>query len=187
MELDELKKRVEIFTSLVSTAGLLIGGGFALIQYSEKNHADRVRETLGYVEKLSEKDIRQSRQKLAMVFVHHASEWEAAARTSVEAYDQWLFGVIAQEKLVLDIYAVGEVYDRFAICMATRLCDKETGNTFLVPDARAFYREYGDFIANQREVTHDPTLFVSLWELANPRPVSFARRGPYKVKGGTEK
>ena len=182
--LDEFKTRVDIFASITTTLGLVIGGGIGLYQYSEKNQAERIKEALSYREKLAEPVIRKYREELNMAFVSRHAEFEAAAGGKDDSYSRWVLDLIDKNKLAASIHGVGEVYEQLAICVSASLCDRATSVRFFSEEVRAFHNSLYPYIQERRRETNDPSLFGHLAEFIATRP---KRVGQFaKVDGGAK-
>ncbi|MBI3016006.1 MAG: hypothetical protein HYY65_13325 [Candidatus Tectomicrobia bacterium] len=169
MKLDEWKTITEIVGIAVTVIGALIGGIFAGYQYLEKEKADRVKESLSFVERFHKPPTYDSWQRITNAWLKYEARMDALLDDPKLRTDQWVSfvrTVVKNEKLTSDVLAVIDFFGVLQICVRSDICDAATAKAFFGSEARTFFRLHYSVIDAKRKSRADPTFAKDLEEFA---------------------
>lgn len=172
MKLNDFKTVSDIASAWFGLLALLAGGGFAVFQYLEKDKADRVKETLSYLERYNKSPILDARQRLLVAWRAHDAELVSSITKptgSADEYRQLVLHVIETEALYLSIIPLVDFYDSLQVCSNAKVCDPATAKQFFLRDARTFYTLHYPLIEAERSGRKDPRFAVALEAFASAK------------------
>lgn len=174
-ELGRLKLWSDIIATWVTIFGVFSGGIFAVLQYVDRASAERVRETLQYVEKYNEGSILQARTRLENFWNPRAEEVFAKQRQGERVLYVYLDAEIRRNRLEGDVSLLNAFFDNLRTCTCANLCDLATVERFFGKDASDLNGLLFPYAAEQRKRLNDASIGASLELLAKSRKSGFAR------------
>ncbi len=174
-ELERLKLWSDIIATWVTIIGVFSGGIFAVLQYADRASAERVRETLQYVEKYNEGPLLQARTRLENFWNPRAEEIFAKQRQGEGMLYAYLDTGIRRNRLEGDASLLNAFFDNLRTCTCAKLCDLATVERFFGKEAADLNGLLFPYAAEQRKRLNDASIGASLELLAKSRKPGFAR------------
>ena len=157
MKLDRAKAVTEILTAWIGVCALVVGGGFAAYQYLDKVRADRIKETLSFVERYHKEPIFDARRGIETVWERRGVENSAKVLLGSDEFNAYVLDVIEAEALGSDISLLVDFFEALEVCVQMEICDRRTAIRFLQPDARAFFNQHYAKIDFERRRRNSPS------------------------------
>lgn len=149
--------RVKTFSEIVATwvglIGLLAGGLFGVVQYLDKEKADRVKVTLDFLDRQSKDPVYTSKRRLLIAWrSHEPALMDVVRKPNVTLIDLQavVVNVVEQEQLFEHIVATVDFYESLGVCVEKNLCDAETARALFQEDARVFFNLHRPFFDKLR-------------------------------------
>lgn len=165
MTIERIKLLTEICTGWIGAFAIVAGGGFAVVQYLEKEKSDRVKSSLDFFERYNRAPIFGSRQKLDSAWFRNEARLDELLDTTPfndSEYRNFILKVIKSEGLEQNIFQLIAFYDSLEVCIRASICDSEAALSFLHSDAQALFRLHYNFIMSVRKSRKDPTVGFDL-------------------------
>ena len=160
MSIDRVKIISDIVATWVGLVGLLVGGAFGLVQYIEKEQADRVKATMDLHSRFNNSVIFDLHKRLTSVWADRldqlVSQTESAAVTP-DGWPKYVNTVVLEERLGPEVAALVDFYEAVQICAENKVCDRSTAYAFFGVDARRFYLLHLPYIEQLRNKRKDLT------------------------------
>jgi hypothetical protein len=169
LSLDRVKTLSDIVSSWIGLVALIVGGVFAIVQYLDKEKADRVKTTLEFLQKFNTAPVVDARkavlsawagnnERVALAVTHSASE--------PDTYPKLVAEIVKAKALYEPLITVIDFYDSLQICVETKLCDSSATTSIFQRDARVFFNVHYPFFIEQRKERVDPAFAEKLQALA---------------------
>lgn len=157
-------KRVIIkdITEIASYITVIIGGAFAIWQYMNLLHQERVKETLTYEKRLNEGEFLKAKSKIERAWFDQQEFFKQLQHSKVKSKEERDKivkkvgdSIIAKYKLGSDIDILCDFYSSLSLCVQEHICDKKTALSFFKPYAAKFYNLHRFYILERREYIDD--------------------------------
>lgn len=161
MNTKTLKLWTEILTTWIGAVALLAAGWFGVYQYLDKKRDDRIKETLGFLDRYNEGAVLDARKKISAVWrKNEAEQTRILADTSLppNAFYDFTKRVIQNENLPLEISHLHDFFATLYICVQNQICEKTVALPLFKPDARALYHQHYAYIMEERAVSRDASV-----------------------------
>jgi hypothetical protein len=156
---DEAKKRMDVLSPIVTMTAIMVGGGYALFQYSDHAQAERAKESFTFVERYYKPPIVDAQLSLSTVWNRHAAALNEAREKDVGApYTAFILDVIAKERLETQIFTMTGFYEGIGLCTKHGWCDKNIVAAFFCDRAREFFQLHVRFLGFKRHQWSNPKL-----------------------------
>ncbi|MEH6435838.1 hypothetical protein [Massilia sp. DD77] len=176
MKLTELKEWTDVLTPIAGAVAIAVGGVFAMVQYLDKKHDDRVKETLAFFDRYNSNHVLEARTVLVSAWLRHAAEYEQVIG-SADKYYAFTRRVIHDENLRREVAVINDFFAALDICARNKICECEVALLLFQPDARSYYGYHYSFIAAERSRAKDDSIGAGL--------ESFAKIGRGKPAGSS--
>jgi hypothetical protein len=153
--IEQLKVKIELFSKLLTLLATLTGGGFALFQYIDNANAERVKETLFFVEKFDKDNFLKSRSKINSFFKNIESELYEKVSNETE-YSNFITEQIKDNSFIEDdLELVFDFYDELYVCVSNVLCDQKVALEYFGKYAYDIIGVGSPYVKNIKEKSHD--------------------------------
>ena len=169
MRAEDFKGWAELAASLMSTAALIAGGGFGLVEYAHKNRSEEIKTTLDFLDRYDKPPYLGARQH-AFELWHASGYMDGVRAQAAKGKDDELAALllknVTDHGFEVDIDRLVEFYDALYACTCGRACEADAV-------VRLFHRQASDINANafpyilaQRTKFNDPRIGVALHRIA---------------------
>lgn len=152
--LEKIKLASEIATAWIGVLALIGGGGFAIQQYIDKKHDDRVKETLNFLDRYYDDPFLSARAELSKAWDAHAHEEDellGSPSSTNEAIHKFFVKVVHDEHIEGASSMVVDFYGALDSCVMEKICDRATARRFFQDDAKVYYHRGYAYIMEQRK------------------------------------
>lgn len=161
MTMERIKLLTEIVTSWLGAIALILGGGFAVVQYLEKEKGDRVKVSLDFFDRYNKPPFYDSRKRIEDAW--HKNDYEldkilSSQPMDKKKYSEFVIAVVQRENIEYDVFQLMAFFESLEICIESEICDRSSALSFLHSDALAFYRLHFSIIGKVREFRGDPSI-----------------------------
>lgn len=129
MNIDNLKKWSELLIAWLTILGTFIGAGYALFQYNSNINAERVKETLVFVDKFDNEQNTKSKQYIEQLFEKIDKKVYLLNKDGYGNYNKFLSKTI-NNTYKHHLNNILDFYDGLYICATSKLCSNEVAVTF---------------------------------------------------------
>lgn len=161
VNLERIKVLTEILTSWLGAIALLLGGGFAVVQYMEKDKADRVKASMDFFERYNKPPFYDSRQRIERAWERNDYELNRILGVKPmdrQKYTDYVLFVIDRENIEYDVFQMIAFFESLEVCVKLSICDSAAALSFLQADARTLYRLHFSAINRARQIREDDTI-----------------------------
>lgn len=162
MQLARAKEWTDVLTPIAGAIALIAGGVFGVVQYLDKKHDDRVKETLNFFDRYNDDAVLAARTNLVDTWRKHAAEQESVIDQPGDAFNIFALRVIKAENLKGSISVINDFFAALDICTRNGICDCDVSLQLFQPDARSFYHQHYAFLIAERKRAKDPTIGAGL-------------------------
>lgn len=159
--LERFKLLSDVVRTWLGAIALILGGGFAIVQYIEKEKADRIKVSLDFFDRYNKSPFYDSRQRIERAWEKNDVELDkilSANPMDRRKYSKFITTVAKQENIEYDIFQLIAFFESLEICIRSAICDSSAAVSFLHSDAQAFYRLHFSVIHQAREFRGDPSI-----------------------------
>ncbi|BCT69252.1 hypothetical protein [Nitrosospira sp. NRS527] len=169
---EDWKAFIEVVGTILGWLALLFGGGFAICQYLEKNKADRIKESLVFVERFQKAPIYDKWERIASTWRNHEEEMNDLLKIPgvTEQWNSFVLTTIKEEQIEGDVFAIIDFFRLVHVCARSEICDADTINEFFGSEVRTFFRLHYPFISYNRETRKNPSHAKELEEFVASLP-----------------
>jgi hypothetical protein len=160
------KTTIEIVAIWVTVLGAFVGAGWALMQNADKMHGERVKETLGYVDRFNKAPFDAIRQRFDQFWDPRAEEVFAKTRAGEKELYDYLNTTLRANDFQKDITTMAGIFENLRACACADLCDAKTVQHFFAKEAFDFYGMVAPYIFEQRKRLKDPSFGAGLEVIA---------------------
>lgn len=156
--IERVKPISEILSTWVGLLALLAGGTFSLIQYVQKDHGERVKETLSFLDRQMRDPVMTARRTLSAAWLKRDPELDRLIDDKASTRDDYVgfvVKVVNEESLYESMIVMIDFYDGLHVCIVNEICDAKVSAELFREDARAFWSLHQPFIARIREKRQD--------------------------------
>jgi hypothetical protein len=171
MKLGEWKTVVDISATVLGVVGLAIGGAFTVFQYLDKVDADRVKETLTFVERFQKPPINEKWERITSAWLKNEQQMYEILDNPNLTGDQWtdfVLNVVKRENIESDVVGGIDFFRSLQVCVHKKICDSETAKAFFGSEVRPFFRLHYPLIAAKRKARNDPSFAKELEDFIKP-------------------
>ena len=154
MQLKNIKDIAETISYII----VIIGSFFAIYQYIDMLHQDKVKETLSYESRLNSDKYLEAKSTIAKAWLPQEKffkELQIRGVKSTKDKDKILelisTNVIEKNSLNNNIDLLCDFYDSLNICLEQNICDKKSTINFFTPYANRFFKLHKSYILTRRE------------------------------------
>jgi hypothetical protein len=151
---EQWKTKIEVFSMLLAMITTLSGGSYAVIQYIDNSNAERVKETLVFVDKFDKDDFLKSRSKIGSSFKNIETELYEKV-SDKDRYLNFLTDKIENYYIENNLERVFDFYDELYICTLNDLCDQKVALEFFGKYAYDIVGVTLPYIEKNKEESHD--------------------------------
>ena len=164
MSLERMKLAAEGFVPWLQLLAVVLGGGFALLQYRDAASASRVAKALEVYQRYSKDEVLAARTKIDRAWLLAEPQMieflrKRSGTPRVQLASQWrtfVSGVVKNARVEPELLTVVDYFEEVATCIDAAICDPETARRFLKARALLFYRQHYCYIVGRRQQTSDP-------------------------------
>jgi hypothetical protein len=158
----------DLIATWVTIGGALVGGIWALHEYSDKIHDDEVAATLRYEQRYNATPLWDIRSRLEAFWSPRTSEVMDAANKADDALSDYVLKALAGDKVAhADTMATIDFFAGLGACLCAGLCDSPTAIQVFGREADDFYELNHSFIITQRQQLRDDTYAAGVAAVAS--------------------
>lgn len=157
----ELKEWADALTPLVGAVAIVVGGVFGMVQYLDKKHDDRVKETLNFFDRYNSNHVLEARTALVAAWRQHAAEYDKVI-DSADEYYKFTRRIIIDENLRGEVAVINDFYAALDICTRNKICECDVAILLFQPDANSYYGYHYSYIAAERTRAKDDSIGAGL-------------------------
>lgn len=149
INIQNFKDYTEILIHWLTFVAVILGGTWTLYQYSEHRYEGRVKETLDYVKQYDEGVLRDARNKVYEMWQNVDEEYKKILldkSISDNEFTDFVVKIILKNNTSASILDILDFFERLAICVNTKLCDKNTAILYMRRHLQEFWRQNYPFI-----------------------------------------
>jgi hypothetical protein len=169
MSAETVKLHSDIISTWLSIIGIILGGGYGLYQYMEKEKGDRIATTLAFLERYNKSPVADARERLENVWLDYDDEQLkilANKNTASTEHPKFVLGVIGSKQLGRDITTMESFYSSLEVCIENNICEESVAASFFANDAKSFFDQHYAFIDKTRKEHHNPDYGTLVSKLA---------------------
>lgn len=164
--LERIKLITDIATAWIGVVALSVGALFAGFQYLEKDRADKVKETLNFVERYAKPPFSEAHTKVIETWIKHQADIDDALAANDDRFNTKMLDIIRAERLQASIYTLIDFFDALEVCVAHDICEVKVALQFFGQEARAVFNQNYALIEHERKRRNDPTFAQGLQRFA---------------------
>ena len=108
----------------MSIIGALTGGAYAITQYIDNSNAERVKETLKFIERFNTKENFQAKQNIDLMIFEKISEIDKKQGEGDLSYKKYIDEIMTPQ-ILTDFNNIFDFYDQLYVCSLSDLCNNE--------------------------------------------------------------
>ena len=165
MTLERFKVISDIVAAWFGLLALTAAGIFTIVQYVEKEKADRIKASLDLLPRFHDANMTEARTGLYSAWRRRETELATVAADpaiSGTMLDKYVLNVVDEENLYLPFQTVTDFYDTVQICIEQKICDGSTAKALFQHDARSFLVLHYPLIASIRSRRKDTSFAAHL-------------------------
>lgn len=159
--MERIKLLTDIVTTWLGAIALILGGGFAVVQYLEKEKGDRVKVSLDLFDRYNKPPFFDSRKRIEHAWQKNDVELDrilSGKPMDKQQYTDFITAVVQRENIEYDVFQLIAFFESLEICIRSEICDRSAAVSFLHSDAQAFYRLHYSTIHQAREFRGDSSI-----------------------------
>lgn len=123
------KWSIKTLSNLIATWVAILAAVFAICQYEHNLTAEKVKETLKYVDQFNSGQVLKNRLQVEKFVERHIGDFNRAPN-SEEAYSTIIMDMIKHDRMSESVDTIVNFFDNVYICTRSKLCDEETTMRF---------------------------------------------------------
>jgi len=156
--IDDMKDFMDVLKAAIGVLTVVVGGLFAIVEYREKQAADRIKETLGMVERFHKDPVSSAYNRMSRVWLENESNVIDALTSAEDSENKWkkvTLQVIEENHLEPEIFTTIDFFRELKTCIDNKICNAGVAKAFFFVEAKSFYNAHYPYISEKRVTRKD--------------------------------